>query len=182
MTGKGKIRRLPREIQEQVNQRMESGELGHQLAAWLNSLPEVQAVLAAEFEGKPIRKQNLSEWRNNGYSKWLRQKEIQEMARQMAGEIAGLQQPGGPPLTDLMAVWVASRYVVTVQKQAEKDKEPDMKALRELCRDVVALRRGDQIGARLKIAQEQWECARVGARREAARLARYDQEEKIKAA
>jgi len=66
---KGKIGRLPKAIQEQVNRRLEQGERARTLVVWLNALPEVQAVLAAEFAGKPIREQNLSAWRKNGYQK-----------------------------------------------------------------------------------------------------------------
>jgi hypothetical protein len=59
---KGKIGRLPKAIQEQVNRRLDNGEKGWPLVAWLNSLPEVSAVMAAEFAGQPIREQNLSRW------------------------------------------------------------------------------------------------------------------------
>ena len=41
---KGKIGRLPKAIQEQVNRRLENGEKARTLVAWLNSLPEVPAV------------------------------------------------------------------------------------------------------------------------------------------
>ena len=40
---KGKIGRLPKAIQEQVNRRLDNAEKGRPLVAWLNSLPEVQA-------------------------------------------------------------------------------------------------------------------------------------------
>jgi hypothetical protein len=36
-------------IQEQVNRRLENGEKARTLIAWLNALPEVQAMLAAEI-------------------------------------------------------------------------------------------------------------------------------------
>jgi len=68
---KGKIGRLPKAIQEQVNRRLENSEKGRPMVAWLNSLPEVQAVLAAEFASQPIRQQNLSKWRKFGYKQWL---------------------------------------------------------------------------------------------------------------
>ncbi|MGA3268466.1 MAG: hypothetical protein ABSE16_16780 [Verrucomicrobiota bacterium] len=51
LTRNGKIGRLPKTILEQLNRRLENGEIGRPLVAWLNSLPEVQALLAAEFEG-----------------------------------------------------------------------------------------------------------------------------------
>jgi hypothetical protein len=60
LTRNGKIGRLPRAVQEQLNQRVQNGEKGRGLVVWLNSLPEVRAVVEGEFGGKPIRKQNLS--------------------------------------------------------------------------------------------------------------------------
>ncbi len=156
LTHNGKIGRLPKAIQDQLNRRIENGEKGGPLVAWLNSLPEVQAVVAAEFEGKAIREQNLSEWRKGGYTQWLRQQEALEMARQLGAETWELQPAGAPPLTDQMAVWVTVRYLVAIRKLAEKSAggELDLKVLREFCHDVVALRRGDHSGARLKMEQE----------------------------
>ena len=58
----GKIGRLPRAIQEQVNRRLENGEKARTLVARLNALPEVSAMLAAECAGAPLREQNLSDW------------------------------------------------------------------------------------------------------------------------
>ncbi len=156
LTRNGKIGRLPKAIQEQLNRRIENGEKGGPLVAWLNALPEVQAVVAAEFEGKGIREQNLSEWRKGGYTHWQRQQEALALARQLGAETGELQPAGSPPLTDQMAVWLTVRYLVAIQKLTERSAagELDLKVLREFCHDVVALRRGDHSGARLKIEQE----------------------------
>ena len=159
LTHNGKIGRLPRTIQEQLNRRIQNGDKGRGLVAWLNSLPEVRAVLAAEFNGKPIREQNLSEWRKHGYKNWLWRQEALEMAREMAAEIGELQPADAPPLTDQMAGWLTVRYLLAVRKLVEKNagSKPDLKVLREFCHDVVALRRGDHSAARLKIEQERLE-------------------------
>ena len=82
-TPKGKIGRLPKAVQEQVNRLMEAGEKARTLVAWLNTLPEVQAVLAAEFAGQPIREQNLSQWRQRGYQQWLGRQQALKMAQEM---------------------------------------------------------------------------------------------------
>ena len=71
VTRNGKIARLPRAMREELNRRLRDGEQGNKLVAWLNGLPEVKAVVALEFGGKPIREQNLSEWRKGGYRDWL---------------------------------------------------------------------------------------------------------------
>ena len=159
LTHNGKIGCLPKSIQEQLNHRIENGEKAGVLVKWLNSLPEVRDVMARDFGGKPIREQNLSEWRKRGYAKWLQQQEALDMARQLTADVGELQPPGSPPLADQMAVWLTARYLVAVQKLAEKngDGEMDLKTLRELCHDVVAVRRGDHSGARLKMEHERLE-------------------------
>jgi hypothetical protein len=48
---------------------MADGETGPELVAWLNGLPEVQAVVAAEFVGCLVREQNLSQWRQTNRTK-----------------------------------------------------------------------------------------------------------------
>ena len=51
--------------------RILDGEPGVRLLAWLNALPEVQAILARDFAGRPINDQNFSEWKHGGYIDWL---------------------------------------------------------------------------------------------------------------
>jgi hypothetical protein len=152
MTHNGKIGRLPKSVQEQLNHRLEQGEKGRTLVAWLNSLPEVQAVLTAEFDGYPIREQNLSQWRKHGYQPWLWNREAQAIAAK-TGE---LPVAGAQPLTDQMAGWVSVRYLMAVRKLVESNvgDKPDLKVLREFCHDVVALRRGEHRAARLKLEQQ----------------------------
>src|SRR5438045_3895894 len=90
MTRNGKIARLPKAVQEQLNRRLEDNEPGKRLVEWLNSLPEVQAVITLEFSGKPIREQNLSEWKKGGYHDWQRQQERSEWFRQLQAEAGDL--------------------------------------------------------------------------------------------
>ena len=154
-TPKGKIGRLPKGLQEQVNRQLENGEPGAAVAAWLNGLPEVQAVMAAQFNGQPVAAHNVSQWRRHGHRNWLWQRE----AMAMAAESGRLQVPGTPPLTDQMAKWVGVHYLMAVRKLTEMQREgkPDLKLLRQFCRDVVALRRGELGEARLKLELERRE-------------------------
>ena len=66
----GKIARLPKDLREQLNRRLQDGEPGKRLLDWLNALPRIQEILAAQFGGRSITKQNLSEWRRGGYLDW----------------------------------------------------------------------------------------------------------------
>src|SRR5580658_6338138 len=67
---RGKIARLPNDIREQLNQRLLNGQAASTIIPWLNSLPSVQEILAAQFAGEPITPQNLSNWRLGGYQRW----------------------------------------------------------------------------------------------------------------
>ncbi|MGD0351748.1 MAG: hypothetical protein ABSB84_15745 [Verrucomicrobiota bacterium] len=160
-TRNGKIARLPQHIREQLNRRLQDGEQGKRIVEWLNSLPEVQKVLTAEFDGHPMREQNLSEWKPGGYAEWLAQQEALKVVRQMATDAGELQEAGGA-LTDKMAVWLTARYVVAARKLGGKEAngETDWKLLRELCNDLVALRRGDHYAKRLRLEGERLETMR----------------------
>jgi hypothetical protein len=79
MTRKGKIARLPKHIREELNCKLDDGELGVKLVEWLNALPEVNAVLKADFEGQPISESNLTQWKKGGFLDWLARREAREV-------------------------------------------------------------------------------------------------------
>jgi len=151
-THKGKIGRLPRELREQVNRRLDDGERGTSIIAWLNTVPEVQALLAAEFKDKPIGKENLSHWRKYGYKKWLWRQEAQTMA----AKTEDLSADGAPPLLDQMKTWAAVRYLVAMQQAIAQNGigKPTFNLLRGFCRDVVALQRNELTAGRLNLTRQ----------------------------
>ena len=152
LTRNGKIARLPKPIREELNRRLDQGVPGGPLLQWLNSLPEVQAILTADFGGRPINKQSLSQWRHGGYAEWLRQQETRVLAGQILAEARELQPAGRPPLTDQMATWVLIRYLMVVRKligQAGAEKA-DFNLLHEFSHDLMAFQRGDHAKARLQ--------------------------------
>jgi hypothetical protein len=69
----GKIGHLPYEIRSQLGRAIHDGVPGVRLVAWLNSLPEVQAILNRDFGGRPINGQNLSKWKVRGYPDWIQE-------------------------------------------------------------------------------------------------------------
>ena len=149
---KGKIGRLPQAIQEQVNRRLENGEKARTLVAWLNALPEVQAMLAAEFAGQPVNEKNLSKWRKYGYKQWLWHQQALAMTQEMASPPNQLLQS----VPDQMAGWVTARYLFAIRQLVENRAggEADFKTLRAFLNDVVAVRRGDHSATRLQLAAE----------------------------
>ena len=108
MARRGKIARLPKEIREQLNRRLQNGEAGNQLVNWLNWLEEVQAVLKTEFEGRPVNEPNLSDWRNGGYLDWEMKQEA-EMLRQTRLRAERLDEAmDGTEISNCLATVVAA--------------------------------------------------------------------------
>ena len=69
-TRTSKIARLPKFIRDQLNQKIDDNAVSLDLVKWLNSLPEVQKIMAELFGGRAITPQNVSEWKRTGYSDW----------------------------------------------------------------------------------------------------------------
>jgi hypothetical protein len=153
-TRNGKIARLPRAVRQELNRRLDDGEQGKKLVPWLNALPEVQAVVAAEFAGKPIREQNLSEWKQGGYRDWVTQQEALEMVERLGEDAAEWCGEARAPLTDTLALWAAARYAVATRRVAEAGDVEGWRLLREMCADIVELRKGDHSRERLQIDRE----------------------------
>jgi hypothetical protein len=92
--GASKIANLPNDIREQLNLRLLEGEPGRELAAWLNALPEVQSVLASQFNGSAISEVNLTHWRQGGYLQWFTERECFDSARALAAGDCDLAKTG----------------------------------------------------------------------------------------
>lgn len=155
-TRNGKIARLPAHIREQLNQRLHDGESGSSLVDWLNSLAEVQAVLAASFHGQPISEQNLSQWKQGGFEDWLAQQEVLGAVRQTIEDAAQIMDTVPGSLADPMAQLLTARLSLALAKlkpQGENG-ESNGAVLHALCEDLVELRRGDQNAERLRIERE----------------------------
>ena len=160
----GKIARLPRLIRSELNSRLQDGQEGKQIVLWLNSLPEVKAVLAESFDARPINEQNLSDWRQRGYQEWLARQDLFAQARQLAADRQELQSVApGHSFTDHLADALAFRFGALLAAQGLELDPPSLRQLRALGRvsqTVVKLRGADQNAARLKIQTERWELAR----------------------
>jgi hypothetical protein len=160
MTRNGKIARLPRELRDALNQRLQNGEQGGPLRAWLNALPVVQAVLAREFGGAAISKQNLSEWRAGGFAEWQARQETLAQARELAADARELTEATDGRLTDHLATVLAARYAAALagwDGGLSEEFRRKLRTLRGLCQDIVELRRGDHSGAGLQMERERLE-------------------------
>lgn len=156
MTRNGKIARLPHAIREQINHRLENGEEGKQIAQWLNTLPEVSSLMAAEFDGQPVSEVNLSNWKLGGFRDWQAQQAALESALLFHSEAAQLSQAGGPPLADQLALCLTARLAAALRHTSAQGNDPalDLEELHRLRRDLVALRKGDHNEQWVKIQRE----------------------------
>src|SRR5437660_6234145 len=159
-TRNGKIARLPLAVRQELNRRLDEGEQGKKLVVWLNGLPEVQAIMTAEFGGKPITEQNLSEWKQRGYRDWLAKQEALEIAERLREDATEWNAQGRGALTDTLAFWLVARYALATRRVAETGGREGWRLLREMCGDIVELRKGDHTAERLRIDRERLELER----------------------
>jgi hypothetical protein len=110
--------------------------------------------VAAEFGGKPIREQNLSEWKQGGYRDWQAKQEALEIAKRLGEDATEWNAEGRAALTDTLALWVVARYAVATRRVAETGGLEGWRLLREMCGDIVELRKGDHGAERLQIERE----------------------------
>ncbi|HVY70281.1 MAG TPA: hypothetical protein VHH73_10160 [Verrucomicrobiae bacterium] len=151
----GKIARLPRPIREQLNERLHEGGQAPELLDWLNGLAEVKALLAKEFDGKPVNPQNLSAWRQGGYEDWVIHGEATELAGRLEEEAGDLSGEGKPKrsLAELMMIWLTARYAVAVRQLGKLDQDHQWKRLRELCADLTRITKLEQGQRRLELEE-----------------------------
>lgn len=147
MTRTGKIARLPRQIREQLNRRLQDGELGARLVEWLNSLPDTQRVLTAEFGGRPISEQNLSEWKQRGYRDWERHQESRALVRELTHQSDELaDESAGLEISHRLAALLSVELVQVTTTLLERSTDPQerWRQLRELLRELAQLRQEDR--------------------------------------
>jgi hypothetical protein len=156
MTRRGKIARLPQPIREQVNRRLENGDEGKQIVEWLNALPKVQAVLAAQFDGQPVNETNLSNWRLGGYQDWLVHQEALDATRQLAEDAADIRRESGGDLAGKLAVVLTARLAVALRHPpaGEEDSEARVEWLRRLCGMLAKIRQGEHDAESQRIKRE----------------------------
>ncbi len=155
----GKIGRLPKSIRDQVNRRFEDGEPAIRLAKWLNSLPETRKVLAADFGGRDINEQNLTEWKQGGYREWHVRQELLASAGNAAEGGQELSTVSDGSLAGHLAAALSARYAALMSGwNGEMDDEfrRQVRDLGLLCQDIVQMRRSDHHADRLRLDHERF--------------------------
>lgn len=126
-TRTGKIARLPRLIREELNVRLANGEPAQTILAWLNALPEVRAILTAQFDGRDITDQNLSEWRQGGYEDWVAHQTTREWVDHLVDYSSAIQEmTDHTSVSDLLSGPVAitlGRAIQTLSRESPLNPE-----------------------------------------------------------
>ncbi len=154
-THRGKIGRLSRKLREELNHRLEDGT--PDVLAWLNALPEAQAMLAAQFESTSINAQNLSNWRQGGYLDWLQQQEQRELVRELAGDAQELgAEAGNVELGNHLSVMLVAELAASAREALAGMTDPVERCARqqELLKMLARVRQQDYLAGRLAIERE----------------------------
>ena len=152
----GKIAHLPKSIREQLNRRLDDGERHDRLLAWLNALPKVRALIASDFAGRPVSKQNLSEWTRHSFRQWKLRQTAFSFATEDLTDSRSSKTCSTTILTDKLVQWVALHFAASAHNLAPADDGPetDLRRLRQLAADIIALRRGDLYSRRVAIEEQ----------------------------
>ena len=158
---KGKIARLPSSIRHQLNLRLLENSQPHNLLLdWLNSLPETQALLHSDFDGQPISKQNLHHWSQHGFRHWKLHHDALQFANAHLETDPDDNLEDSPALSstillDKLLHWLALRYAALAETLPSNpdDPEADLRRLRRLSADILALHRAELSRSRVSLQE-----------------------------
>jgi hypothetical protein len=148
----GKIARLPDDIRTEINLRILNGKSYPDILAWLNELPVVKEIIAAQFNAVPISPTNLSNWRDIGYERWLNHRENVGAMKEIAKEADDFAQTGGGNIARGAAAFASGKILRFLEKIPDKNATPE--ELINLATAVADLLKGEQNAVRLTISQE----------------------------
>lgn len=164
-TGNGKIERLPWELREQVCRKLRDGVPTKKVCAWLNSLPEVLSIMDEFFGEQPINDQNITNFRQGGYQRWLTRQGKIERTRELANYSIEVARASGGQLADGAAQLIAGN-ILEVLEQLDgirnrtngadgTDVLATAEAIDGLALSVSRLRKGDQNAEALRQRERQ---------------------------
>jgi hypothetical protein len=151
----GKLARLPAHLREELNLRLANGEKGNILLPWLNSLPELQAIIQEYFHGEPVSDQNLSDYRQHTFRRWeIRQAALEFSAEAQADSPPQTQTPADP-LVHQLVHWISLRFAAAAHTSSiPEDAETELRQIRQFLADILALRRGDLSAQRIHLERQ----------------------------
>ena len=149
----GKLAALSRNIREALNRRIRHGQPGLDILEWLNAEPSVVAILEQRFEGKPITRHNLFEWRHGGYTEWARHRAARIRLQRKQKEGKGLDRH---QLGEEMAQLYAEELTDTLDELIDFAPDPEvrMQRLERGLNQIRGWRRSDYQAQRMALQTE----------------------------
>jgi hypothetical protein len=148
----GKIARFPKEIRDQLNRRLENGDLASEILPWLNELSPVKTVLARHFAGASVTEQNLTNWRQGGFQRWLKKQEPLAAIQELSEDAADISRAGRGRIATGAAT-VASSQILEFLRSIPPDKRSTAD-LAKFVSSTATLIKAEQANARLQLAQK----------------------------
>lgn len=136
----GKIARCPEPIRVEVCRRLNQGQLGPQILPWLNSQPEVQAMLKEFFGGAPVNAQNLSDWRAGGFHDWLDHQSRSHHVRELADRAIEFTRANSGRIAEGAAAIVSGKLLELMESV---DGAMDLDQLGDVVNNLASLRSGE---------------------------------------
>ena len=155
---RGKIARLPQRIRHELSIRLDDGDPCAEILAWINPLPEVQAVLAEHFAGAPVTAKNLSQWQKGGHQAWLQWQDELAAADRLRDTTAELldRTPGAQILENL-AAWLTVQLSGIINQPAPEDPAEEFALLNAATQALTQLQQGDVTRDRLARQRAEFE-------------------------
>jgi hypothetical protein len=158
----GKIAQLPKPIRDDLNRRLDNGHQSPELLEWLNSLPEIQELVATKFEHQPITKSNLSHWRRGGYQDW-RADQLREARLQRISESGAPQEPSETAnLFENFARMTIAELALDLDALPKRCGEKRTQKLHHLIRDLARLQNSHNHTRRTALAWTKWNQRAMG--------------------
>jgi hypothetical protein len=145
-------------LRERVNLALYHRWTAKKLVKALNDMPEVKAVLAEHFGGRPVSTQNIYEWKWNGYRDWLHRRQILENKRELAADARDLADTA-PEMADSLFGILTLDYAHLMMNRDGDDEafEKKRKTLSTLSQDIVRLYRCRLNARRIQVQETKLE-------------------------
>lgn len=149
---RSKIGRLPYAIRNELCERIRDGATGVEMISWINRHPAYKAVRKATGYGE-INAANISDWRDSGYSDWLRDQDKTDHLRTLAEFADSIAAKTGGDPSAVGSRIVAGKLLDIIEGAAEAD-------VGELVKHFAMLRAGETDARRTALAEEKNDLAR----------------------
>jgi hypothetical protein len=138
--------------------RLQNGHPHAAVAEWLNTLAEVQALVASDFDGFAVTTDNVDRWRSGGYVVWESQQRSLEAVALLVEESGHLAQASPDSIANRVAAVLTAQLALQLQ-HLEGLPPGEEKALlwNQLLGALVLLRRGDLHAEKLRSEKERFE-------------------------